>query len=125
MGKKELIAVCGLDCGSCDIRRVDEDPEVAERIIAWFKEEGWLKEGQGLTEIIDGGMYCKGCRGDRTIHWSPDCWILHCCVDEKGLAFCYECDEFPCDDLEEWAQQNDQYGEALERLKEMKNERSD
>ena len=35
------------------------------------------------------------------MHWSPDCWILECCVDKKKLEFCYECEDFPCDKLTE------------------------
>lgn len=54
------------------------------------------------------------------MHWSSDCWILRCCVDEKGHKFCYECDVFPCERLSERAEQNDHYGQALDRLKEMK-----
>lgn len=120
MLKNEMIGVCGLDCGSCDIRKAPHDPEAAQRIIAWFKKEGWLKENEGINEIIERRMYCKGCRDDRSVHWSPDCWILECCVDDKGHKFCYECNTFPCEQLSEWAKQNDSYGQALHRLKEMK-----
>ena len=118
--KEEIIAVCGLDCGPCDIRRAPNEPDAAQRIVAWFKEKGWLKENEGIAEVIERGMYCKGCRGDRSVHWSPDCWILKCCVDDKGHMFCYECSEFPCERLSERARENDHYGQALNRLKKMK-----
>ncbi len=117
---EKMIAVCGLDCGPCDIRNVTSDAEAATRIVAWFKKEGWLKENEGREEVIKRGMYCKGCRGDRSVHWSSDCWILKCGVDDKGHEFCHECSEFPCQRLEEWSQQNDNYGKALARLKKMK-----
>ncbi len=74
--KKGMIAVCGLDCGGCDIRRVPNDPEAAQRVVTWFKQKGWLKEDEGVHEVIERSMYCMGCRGDRLIHWSPECWIL-------------------------------------------------
>jgi len=118
--KEEMISVCGLDCGSCDIRKVPSDPEAAKRVVAWFKKEGWLKENEGREEVMERLMYCKGCRGDRSVHWSSDCWILQCCVDDKGHEFCYECSEFPYQRLEEWSQQNDSYGKAFSRLKELK-----
>lgn len=117
--KDTYIAVCGLNCGSCDIRKVPEDPDAAQCVVAWFKKEGWLQEDEGVDEVLEQGMYCKGCRDNRTIHWSPDCWILQCCVDKRGHTFCCECEEFPCKDLEEWAQQDEGYTEALKRLKEM------
>jgi hypothetical protein len=89
------IAVCGLDCSGCDICRVPSDAAAAQRVVDWFRDQGWLAQDEGVTEIIQRAMYCKGCRGDRSVHWSPDCWILRCCVDEKGLEFCYQSEESP------------------------------
>jgi len=62
--KNDMIAVCGLDCSPCDIRKAPSDPEAAKRVVAWFKKEGWLKKNEGIEEVIKRGMYCKGCRGD-------------------------------------------------------------
>lgn len=112
----QMIAVCGLDCGNCDLRKVPSDPEAAQRVVAWFREMGWLNESEGVSEVMERSMYCKGCREDRSVHWSPDCWILQCCVDEKGLAFCYECGDFPCERLSEWAKESAKYAQALDRL---------
>ena len=120
MEPEEMIAVCGLNCGMCDIRRAPDDPEAAQRIVTWFRKEGWLKEDEGMKEVIERSMYCKGCRGDRSVHWSPDCSILACCVDDKGHEFCYQCDDFPCEQLIKWAEQGAPYTDALNRLKAMK-----
>jgi len=120
--KKEMIAVCGLDCGDCEIYRVPTDPEAAKSVAAWFKERGWLREGEGVSGVVQRSPYCKGCRGDRNVHWSADCWILKCCVDGKGLEFCSECSAFPCEKLDNWANQKARYGQALDRLKRMKEE---
>jgi hypothetical protein len=81
---------------------------------------GWLNENEGKPQVIQRSMYCSGCRGDRSVQWSPDCWILKCCVDEKGLDFCYEYDVFPCEQLIEWSMENVQYTQALERLQRMR-----
>ena len=123
MGKENLqgnIGACGLDCGACDILKAPTDPEAEQRLVLWLRRNGWLKEGEGISEIVERSMYCKGCRGDRTVHWSPDCWILKCCVDDKGLEFCHECGDFPCGKLRDWARGNADYAKALERLKRLK-----
>ena len=65
------------------------------------------------------GPHCLGCRGDRSAHWAESCWILKCCVDNKGLEYCYECELFPCARLSEWAEERNQYAEALKRLQQM------
>lgn len=113
----EMMAVCGLDCGRCPIRRFPTDPDAAEGVIKWYRDMGWLEEDEGVAEAVERTMYCTGCHGDRTVHWSADCWILQCCVDDRGLQFCYQCEEFPCERLEEWATQNEGYAEALQRLR--------
>ena len=87
--------------------------------MSWFKEMGWLEQDEGVPEILERSMYCKGCHGDRAVHWSADCLILKCCVDEKGLEFCYQCDEFTCGRLEEWSKGSESYTAALNRLREM------
>jgi hypothetical protein len=116
----EEIAACGLDCGECPIRRMPFDEVAAASVIAWFRREGWLKEEEGLAEALERHMYCEGCHGDRSIHWDAECWILHCCVDDKGLDNCSRCDGFPCDRLEDWARKGARYDEALERLRRMR-----
>jgi hypothetical protein len=113
-----MMAVCGLDCDACDIRRVPTDPEAARRVAVWFHEMGWLKEDEGKVEIVECSMYCTGCRGDRSVHWSPDCPLLHCCVDEKHLEHCAQCDEFVCEKLSAFANDGHQHHkDAVERLK--------
>lgn len=113
---QKMIAVCGLDCAGCDMRMATSDKELAADISGWFKR----KLGK---DIRPEEIHCDWCRGDREIHWSADCWILQCCVDEKGHDYCCECDDFPCERLEEWATKDERYREALERLKTMKEDR--
>jgi hypothetical protein len=113
-----MMAVCGLDCGTCEIRLAPTDPEAAEVVVAWFREMGWLDEHEGIAEIIERGMYCKGCREDRSLHWSPDCPLLTCCVDEKHLEHCAQCAEFVCEKLEAFANDGQaHHRDAVERLK--------
>ena len=116
----ELIAACGLDCEACEIRRVPFDPQAAESVVAWFKRQGWLAEDEGVSQVLERSMYCTGCRGNRSLHWSADCWILHCCVDERKLLHCSECELFACDRLVQWANQDEGYTAALARLRRMR-----
>jgi hypothetical protein len=116
---RDMIAACGLDCEACEIRRVPFDPQAAESVVAWFKSQGWLAESEGVSQVLERSMYCTGCQGDRSLHWSADCWILQCCVDERKLRHCSECELFACDRLVDWASQNEGYTAALARLRQM------
>ena len=54
--------------------------------------------------------------------WSPDCEIRKYCVKIKNLTYCYECQEFPCQKLENLTIDGKKYKAALERLKSIKKE---
>jgi hypothetical protein len=107
-----LMGACGLDCEQCDIRWASDDPGLAHTIADWLREH-WS------PEVKAEDVHCSGCRGDRTMHWSADCWILQCCIDKKGLELCNQCQDFPCSGLNEWAMCDKRYEKALGRLKEM------
>ena len=112
-----MMAACGLDCGRCPIRLAPGDANAARTVVHWFRQEGWLADDEGMQQAIERKMYCTGCLGDRDTHWSADCWILACCVDQRGLGNCSQCEAFACDRLVDWAGQNDSYGAALARLR--------
>ena len=110
---ESMIAVCGLDCGTCGIHLATDDPELAKRLAKNFRENGIIPDAEP-------GMFrCDGCKGDRSNHWNEPCWMLKCCVDDKGLEFCSQCRDFPCRELEDWSVQNEKYQKAFDRLKNM------
>lgn len=44
---------------------------------------------------------CHGCRSEtnQKRRSKYGCPIRRCCLEDKGLHFCYECDKFPCPKL--------------------------
>ena len=89
MDKKYLTAPCGLDCFNCPAHESN------------MTEEGrkWASENYKIP-IED--LPCKGCRDLKgmckfTAH-NNQCatWI---CAQEKGVTYCYECTDFPCEKL--------------------------
>ena len=101
---EEMLAACGIDCGNCPIRLIPIDEEAAQGAINWFKQMGWLKEDEGVAEAIEKKFYCNGCQGDRSVHWSDNCQIMLCCVDEKHKEHCGQCSELlSCEKLEAFA----------------------
>jgi hypothetical protein len=75
---KNLVAPCGLFCGSCEMYRCKAMGDI---------------EGQ---KRLGTDFQCMGCRKDFNNCWSNDCKIYLCCVKEKKQDFYYECDDFPC-----------------------------
>lgn len=110
-GDTSQLGACGIDCGNCDIKLATTDIAIASRLAKGFSEKGII------PDATPDMFRCDGCRGDRSEHWSADCWILKCCVDEKKLENCSQCSGFPCPELEEWSTENERYTLALDRLK--------
>lgn len=82
--KKDCIAPCGLDCFNC----------------SWFEanltDEFKRKEAERLSLSFD-EVGCKGCRGERgKCYWAQGDCATWSCVEGRGVAYCFECDEFPC-----------------------------
>ena len=76
MSDQEVIACCGLVCSTCGIHLAEFDRERAERLTEAFKN-------MGFTDLTPESFRCDFCRGDRSRHWSANCGILKCCVDDK------------------------------------------
>jgi C_GCAxxG_C_C family probable redox protein len=105
---KSRLAPCGLSCGKClayagsPIQKFshalaeelgDNFAMYAER----FKDmDPVFEEYTPFREKLDffGSGSCSGCREKGCLF--KDCRVT-VCVREKGVDYCYQCDEFPCD----------------------------
>ena len=81
--KKELTAPCGVDCFNCELYVDNLTDEIREL----FVKRGVPAEG----------VACRGCRVQNGCHLFGEagCATL-VCAKEKGVAFCSDCEEFPC-----------------------------
>ena len=86
---KKLIAICGLDCGSCEARlaTVRDDDALREKVAKSWSE---LNGAEITPEMIN----CEGCRidGAKTPFCESLCPIRQCALG-KGLETCGSCIE--------------------------------
>ena len=83
---KKLAAVCGLYCQACSLFiATQEDPERLKGIAARY-------------QVSEEAARCCGCRSEKR---GPYCTVCTMCVcaARRGIDFCIECAEYPCDDL--------------------------
>jgi hypothetical protein len=109
---KKVFSVCGLECTQCKIYLAPYNPSIADRLVKMF-ENMW-------DNVKSEDFHCSTCRGEISDCWTKECWIRYCCVNEKKLDFCYQCQEFPCKRLEDHAKKNKRHLVALNNLKRMK-----
>lgn len=85
----ELEATCGLFCGACSVYiATKEDPERLKRISSKF-------------EIPEEAALCLGCGSDKRFASCEGCGFS-ACAKGKGVAFCSECQDFPCRELKDF-----------------------
>ena len=103
------LAPCGLHCGKCfafkegDIHKAANElrrnlgkfepyaERFQEQLDPVFSKYPQFKEM--LDYIADSS--CEGCRKEKCKFYK-NCRV-RACAEQKGIDFCYQCDEFPCD----------------------------
>jgi len=86
MPDKKLAGVCGLFCAACHIYIATvEDPIRLQT----------LCERYGLSSEQ---VACYGCRSKKRFPYCETCKMRRCSI-EKGIEFCGECDDYPCEEL--------------------------
>jgi hypothetical protein len=91
MDYRHMTAPCGLPCFECYLH-LGQDNEDIRAMVA--KELGIPPEKAG----------CKGCRdeGGKCAHLPMACRVYPC-AEEKGVSWCSECADFPCDLFQPYA----------------------
>lgn len=112
--EKWLISVCGLNCIKCDMYQAAHgDKKLQKEIVEWFK----TKRNQTIRPEQ---IKCKGCRGSLDNHWSSDCKMM-LCARKKGMQYCFECEEFPCEEVNKFASDGvPHHKKTVENAKRMK-----
>ena len=93
MDYEKMTAHCGLDCFNCPMYLANENEKlrnvIAERLNIPFEK-----------------ALCGGCRnGNGTIaflNMTEPCNVYQC-TENRGISFCCDCSEFPCDYLHPYA----------------------
>lgn len=105
------ISYCGkYYCASCDYHK-GTIVEAARNLLAFAERYGSLRLiadannacdfdefMKGLGWLASQEQVCKGCRFGGGWSWWGDCPVRDCCI-QKGVDFCYQCEDFPCKKL--------------------------
>jgi hypothetical protein len=81
-----LVAPCGIDCGTCELYVCRDNPQ----LLSYLASRGIPKDN----------LPCAGCRdleGCCPVIAGP--CASYACAQEKGVAFCFDCGDFPCSKL--------------------------
>lgn len=84
--KQKIVAPCGIDCFNCELYKENVTDELQTRVSESTKVPKHLLICDGC---IDGNICLFLRLQGRT------CKTLDC-VKEKGVSYCFECNDFPC-----------------------------
>jgi len=85
-GRSNLVAPCGIDCGTCELNLCKDNAQ----LFTYFVAKGIPKEK----------LPCAGCR-----NMKGNCPVIgsqcatYACVIENTVDFCFQCKDFPCSKL--------------------------
>ena len=104
MDYEQMTAPCGLDCFNCHFFLARKDEEAMSTV----KQ---LSEEFNIPVEI---MFCNGCRShngqiplQKNVFGDTHRCAAYECSKEKGVKFCGDCEEFPCDNLHPYADKAD------------------
>lgn len=122
------LAPCGLSCSRCADYENGEIKQLSAKLlqllggygrVAKMKEDSksYFKGYPQFEEVLMAftGASCSGCRGDNVLCFI-DCHARNC-YREKGVDFCFQCDEYPCEKQftgglrKRWLEKNDRMKE--------------
>jgi hypothetical protein len=86
---KKVAAVCGLYCEACSL------------FIATTEDPARLKGLAARFQLSEEAIKCYGCRSAKRGPYCENCKMFACAA-ERGIDFCNECEEYPCDDLKQF-----------------------
>ncbi|MCD6585328.1 MAG: DUF3795 domain-containing protein [Desulfobacteraceae bacterium] len=91
---KELMAPCGLYCGTCGVYIANRD-----------KNEKFRAVMGGLYGTKPEETSCSGCMQPdppKDLYLYCKMCIIRDCVKSKGFYSCHQCDEWPCDEFDKF-----------------------
>ena len=93
MDYKQMTAPCGLDCFNCPLYLASENEELRTAI----------SKNMGIPYEK---AFCIGCRNENGtipfLNMTEPCNVYKC-IEKKGIDFCCDCSDFPCDHLHPYA----------------------
>ena len=98
MDVRHMTAPCGLDCFNCPVYLATENEKLRNAI-------------SQRMQLPPEKCVCTGCRGEdgycpvELLNGATKQCDVYRCIQEKGLSFCFECADFPCDYLHPYADQ--------------------
>ena len=95
MDYQRMTAPCGIDCFNCVLYLANTNEELREKV-------------SNRLGIPYERAVCCGCRDENgtiaCLKMTDPCNVYKC-IEKKGIKFCYECPDFPCDHLHPYADQ--------------------
>ncbi len=95
MDYRHMTAPCGIDCFNCTVYLANTNEKLRAAVAEYLKVP--------LEQAV-----CRGCRGEKGAPvaegFAKTCHVYQC-AEKKGISFCCDCSDFPCDYLHPYADQ--------------------
>jgi hypothetical protein len=93
MDYKYMTAPCGLDCFNCPVYLAGENEKLREAVAKYLNLP--------LEQAVCGG--CRAEKGAPAAEGLNGKCNVYQCTEKKGISFCCDCSDFPCDHFQPYA----------------------
>jgi hypothetical protein len=95
---EKFLSPSGLYCGVCGVYYAtrDNNPKFLEKLLNFYQNAM-----PGLENLTIKDLECEGCLSDNISFFCQVCSIKDC-NKKKGYPGCHECDDFPCQFIEDF-----------------------
>ena len=107
----EIIAYCGLDCAKCEAFLATQKNDRAEL------ERVAQKWSEGDTKLTAEDVTCDGCFGKRISKYARTACAIRTCGAESKVKNCAYCDEYKCEKIAKFQQNNPTAAEKLDAIR--------
>ncbi len=109
---EKMISRCGLACTECEAYLATKNDDEAKRVevaAAWSLRYG--------ADIKPADINCTGCLSDGVVFSHCTVCGIRKCASGKGVANCAHCDDYACEQLEEFLKVATECREQLEEIR--------
>ena len=97
---RKHIAMCGLDCASCEafMATKNDDDQLREKTAKEWTER-YRTDGRNRPSVKPEDINCEGCLSQGPVYlYCRQCKIRNCGL-ERRIKNCKECKEYKCEEL--------------------------
>lgn len=115
---EDNVSYCGLICETCPIYLATREQDEEKKYEMKVDVARQIKDRYGMECKPEDINDCDGCKTETgRLYWGCKHCSVRKCASERGVDNCAHCDQYPCEELEEFFAKEPISKERLDEIK--------